>query len=130
MSTYTLTPNSLVRYVRVSNLGQTFEQKKISAHIPTPQDIDYQRGYIVRYFIQKANDKDSKIFEVDEYGFAKFINSPFYITTEIDWRISGPTDEIRQSNMKAIHFVKKQMPMLKMYLVNYLQFSINNLELL
>jgi hypothetical protein len=107
------------RYASVAKLGQEFSPKKIAAHIPTPQDVDYQRGYIVRYFIQKANDKDSKIFEVDEYGFAKFINSPFYIAVEI-----------RQSNMKSINFVKKQMPALKMYLVNYLQFSKNNLELL
>jgi hypothetical protein len=126
---YPIPLKNVYRYARVANLGQAFEQKKISAHIPTPQDIDYQRGYIVRYFIQKANDKDSKIFEVDDYGFAKFINSPFYITVEIDWRLSGSTDEIRQSNMKAINFVKKQMPALKMYLVNYLQFSKNNLEL-
>jgi hypothetical protein len=118
------------RYASVAKLGQEFSPKKIAAHIPTPQDVDYQRGYIVRYFIQKANDKDSKIFEVDEYGFAKFINSPFYIAVEIDWRLAGPTDEIRQSNMKSINFVKKQMPALKMYLVNYLQFSKNNLELL
>lgn len=117
------------RYAALARLGQEFSPKKISAHIPTPQDIDYQRGYIVRYFIQQANDKDSKIFEVDELGFAKFINSPFHIAVEIDWRLTGSTDEIRQSNIKSINFVKKQMPALKMYLVNYLQFSKNNLEL-
>lgn len=117
------------RYAALARLGQEFSPKKISAHIPTPQDVDYQRGYIVRYFIQQANDKDSKIFEVDEFGFAKFINSPFHIAVEIDWRLTGSTDEIRQSNIKSINFVKKQMPALKMYLVNYLQFSKNNLEL-
>jgi hypothetical protein len=123
MSNYYLPPQSLVRYKLVAKLGQQFNPKKIAAHIPTPQDVDYQRGYIVRYFIQKANDKDSKIFEVDEYGFAKFTNSPFYTAVQIDWRLIGSTDDIRQSNMKSINFVRKEMPALKMYLVNYLQFS-------
>lgn len=120
---YYLPIKDVFRYSSVAKLGQEFSAKKISAHIPTPQDIDYQRGYIVRYFIQKANDTDSKIFEVDEYAFAKFTNSPFHTAVQLDWRLIGSTDDIRQSNMKAINFVRKEMPALKMYLVNYLQFS-------
>ena len=120
---YYLPLKDVFRYASVAKLGQEFDRKKIAAYIPTPQDVDYQRGYIVRYFIQKANDKDSKIFEVDEYAFAKFTNSPFYIAVQIDWRVIGSTDDIRQSNMKSINFVRKEMPALKMYLVNYLQFS-------
>jgi hypothetical protein len=126
---YYLPIKDVFRYASVAKLGQEFSPKKIAAYIPTPQDIDYQRGYIVRYFIQKANDRDSKIFEVDEYAFAKFTNSPFHTAVQVDWRLLGSTDDIRQSNMKTINFVRKEMPALKMYLVNYLQFSKNNLEL-
>ena len=33
----------------------------ISAHIPKPNDEDYKKGYITRYFTQKTNDLNSPI---------------------------------------------------------------------
>ena len=37
----------------------------IRTFIPTPNYIDYRRGYIVRYFIQRVNDKDATIYEIN-----------------------------------------------------------------
>lgn len=119
---YYLSLKDVFRYAKVAKLGQEFDPKKISAFIPNPKDVDYQRGYIVRYFVQKANDTNSKIFEIDEYAYAKFLTSPFHTAVQVDWRIIGTDEDIRQSNMKAINFVRKDMPNLKMYLVNLLQF--------
>ena len=66
------------RYSEISNNGSTFDEKVISAHIPTPTELDYNRGYIVRYFIQKANDSKSRIVEVDYIGYKKFVGDVFY----------------------------------------------------
>ena len=33
-----------------------YNTKKVPTFVPNPIDIDYKRGYIKRYFIQKSND--------------------------------------------------------------------------
>lgn len=130
MSTYYLPAKDIIRYASVSKPGQEFDRKKISSFIPSPNEMDYSRGYIPRYFVQKANDKDAKIFEIDNIGFSKFTNSPFHTTVQIDWRIIGSDDDIKQSNMKSINLVRKDMPALKLYLLNLLQFrQKENLEM-
>ena len=40
----------------------------IETHIPRPSDKDYTRGYVIRYFVQKVNDKGSPIYEIDNDG--------------------------------------------------------------
>ena len=51
------------RYKRIST-NQTRVRWDIDAHIPVLKEPDYKRGFVKRYFIQKANDKGSPIYEV------------------------------------------------------------------
>ena len=114
----------LQRYASLSKFekGQDFINLKISAHIPKPDDIDYKRGYIERYFVQRANDTTGKIVEIDAAAFSKFVQNPFYTAITLDWKIVGSDDEIKDCNFKSIKFVLKQMPKIQMYLPNLLQF--------
>ena len=113
----------LNRYSQISNTGNTFNEKRISAHIPTPTDLDYDRGYIVRYFIQKANDTQSRITEVDYIGYKKFVGDAFYSTLSLDWKIKGTDEEIKECNFKSIKTGIDKIPLIQSYLPNLLQFK-------
>ncbi len=102
---------------------QIFEQRKISQHIPDPNDSDYERGYIVRYFIQKANDSEAPIYELDYIGHRKFANDPFNSSVSLDWRLTGTDEQIKDSNSKSIKLHYEKMPKLAIYLPNLLQFK-------
>lgn len=113
----------LTRYNKVANIGSEFREKRISPHIPTPTDLDYERGYIVRYFIQKANDSQSRITEVDYIGYSKFVENAFYSTVSLDWKIKGTDEQIRECNFKSIKTGIDKIPLIQSYLPNLLQFK-------
>ncbi len=112
----------LSRYNKVANIGSEFREKRISPYIPTPTDLDYQRGYIVRYFIQKANDTQSRITEVDYIGYSKFVENAFYSTVSLDWKIKGTDEQIRECNFKSIKTGVDKIPLIQSYLPNLVQF--------
>jgi hypothetical protein len=111
------------RYSEISNNGSTFDEKVISTHIPTPTELDYNRGYIVRYFIQKANDSKSRIVEVDYIGYKKFVGDVFYTAATLDWKIKGNDAEITECNFKSIKTVINKIPLIQSYLPNLKQFK-------
>ena len=45
--------SNIERYNSINK--KSYIQKDVSTHIPTPSEIDYNRGFIRRYFIQKTN---------------------------------------------------------------------------
>jgi hypothetical protein len=110
------------RYKKISTLGQEFKPISIKTFIPTPNEMDYKRGYLVRYFCQKSNDKQSTIYEIDTRTYSKLLNTSFYITASLDWRIIGTDAEIRESNSKSIKIACKKIPSLFLYLPNLIQF--------
>ena len=99
------------------------KKQTIKAHIPTPNYADFRRGYIVRYFVQRINDEDSLIYEVNENDYLKFSLDPFYNTVNIDWRLTGAEEIIKNSNGNSVKFGSKKMKSLIFYLPNYLQFT-------
>jgi hypothetical protein len=113
----------LTRYNKVANIGSEFREKRISPHVPTPTDLDYERGYIVRYFIQKANDTQSRITEVDYIGYSKFVENAFYSTVSLDWKIKGTDEQIRECNFKSIKTGIDKIPLIQSYLPNLVQFK-------
>ena len=61
------------RYKKLNNNLSEYDLPEILAHIPSPTEIEYKRGYIQRYFVQKSNDIDSYIFEISKYKFASLL---------------------------------------------------------
>jgi hypothetical protein len=114
----------LTRYNKVAaNIGSDFREKRISPYVPMPTDLDYERGYIVRYFIQKANDTQSRITEVDYIGYSKFVEDAFYATTSLDWKIKGTDEEIKECNFKSVKTGIDKIPLIQSYLPNLMQFK-------
>lgn len=113
----------LNRYKKVGKPDSTYQSVKVKTHIPTPAEIDYKRGYITRYFVQKANDTESQIYEVDYIGFSKVIDNPFFANVNLNWRLKGTDEQIKDSNSKAIKLVSTKIPKLPLYLPNLLQFK-------
>ena len=71
-------------------------------YYPYPILEDYQRGYIMRYFVKRINDK-GYVTEIspEEYvdinnGSARYDVS-LYQTAEIMWKLTGPLHKIRLS---------------------------------
>ena len=124
------------RYKQIAK-NQSRVRYNIETHIPTPSNKDYVRGYIKRYFVQKVNDKGSPIYEVDGSTKNYYNSKPQFSTTQLKWRVSGPTEQtydstgtiidkaVSESNRIAIQLVAHIIPNLKLYLPNLLQFYKN-----
>lgn len=114
---------NIYRYKKINNNLSQFDIPRLQTFIPEITDMDYSVGSIKRFFIQKSNDENSAIFEVNREMYAYYMESPFYIHTVITWRISGTQDEIWNSNQNSIKYASANMKNLKLYLANPLQFS-------
>jgi hypothetical protein len=108
--------------VRISG-KDLIKNQIIKSYLPMPTYNDYRKGYIVRYFIQRINDENSIIYEVSENDYLKFSSDAFYNTVNIDWRLAGGEQIIKDSNAKSVKLGSKKMKSLLFYLPNYLQFS-------
>lgn len=108
--------------------------KNIDTFVPSPNENDYKKGYITRFFIQQTNDVNSPIYEVSSLNFRRYSTSKGYKGTSIRWRIKGPTSitynknnevsdkGVKQSNKIAISLVSDKIKNLKLYLPNLIQF--------
>lgn len=106
----------------------------LRAFVPSPNDDDYRRGYIRRYFAQPANDKLGVVTEISGDDFIRISASSLYRAVTIRWRIKGPikmmfkddgtiSDKgVSESNKIAMDLVSVDIPALKLYLVHLLQF--------
>ncbi len=102
--------------------------------LPIPSDSDYAGGKINRYFIQRANDKISPVFEVNESTYNDLLGNVYWSKVQLNWRIVGKLEPVyndkgllidsgvRNSNINEIAKFQKVIPNLKSYLINTLQF--------
>ena len=116
------------RYNQISNSIGDFLNPNIKPFLPTPSNDDYKRGYIVRYFTKSATNSTSPIYEVKLNTFSTLSSNPLYITTELDWRISGELEEVKKSNRVSLQIASEFIPKLKLYLPNLLQFYKKNIQ--
>lgn len=102
--------------------------------LPNPSEQDYVDGKIIRYFIQKANDKKSPVFEISENLFNDLNSNPFWAKVQLDWKIKGDLEPVfnqkgnlidvgvRNFNLNQIAKFQKTIPPLRSYLINPTQF--------
>lgn len=115
----------MIKIGRYKNIVSDLSKFKysIKTFIPTPKEKDYKKGYITRYFIQKANDSNSSIYEVSKDSYTNFSSNSLFVNTQLDWRITGEDFEIKKSNSESIRLASKKIPKLSLYLPNLLQFK-------
>lgn len=120
------------------NLGK-FVINPPPTHVPTPDESDYDRGFIRRYFLRKTNDPNAIIYEVESGIYAAMVENPFWKGTTIRWRLDGPLDPIIEngkvkdkgvveSNRASIGLGKMVLENLGVYLNNPKQFHISTLK--
>lgn len=113
---------NISRYNGILTDVDDFNIRTIKTHIPSPTENDYKIGYIQRYFVQKANDEASFIYEVGQRYFSDISTNPFIKNVVLKWKISGKREEVKEMNRKSIRFVTPEMKSIGLYLPNHLQF--------
>ena len=72
------------------------------SYFPFTTEADYKRGYLVRCFIKKVNDKGF-VTEISPEEYANFKNGVVdydvsdYLTIQIMWKLTGPLNSVRVS---------------------------------
>jgi len=102
--------------------------------VPIPTDIDYENGFINRYFTQRVTDSNSFVFEIDLEEYNSLLENPYWTLGEMKWRITGPTSPVYSnngsitdigvvtSNAASISIVSTKIKNIGLYLPNLLQF--------
>jgi hypothetical protein len=115
---------STTRYNKINNKNlANFKIPSIKSFLPNLTETDYSKGYIVRYFCQKANDKNAPITEISSDTYSQLYDNSFTIVTNLDWKISGTHEDIKEANLKSIKRASKDIASIHMYLPYLLQFS-------
>ena len=113
---------STTRYKTINTNLSEFDLPEIISYLANPTDNDYKTGYIKRYFVQRANDTDSYIFEISSESYTDFSINPYFTITSILWKISVNHTDISNANLKSIKLGCQKIPNLYKYLQNPLQF--------
>lgn len=103
-------------------------------YLPSPTDLDYQRGFILRYFMKRKNGKADTIKEISKDEYDKMKINVLYKRVEISWKITGklkddmsnpnmPVYGIEDTNKRMIDSKLKEFEDLDKYLTNLSQFA-------
>ena len=121
-------------YKKVANNIDLFIVNTPNTIVPNPTEEDYYIGFVRRYFVRKANDVNGFTYEIAKDEYAEYIDNPFWTTTDIKWRISGPLNPtykengeeddrgVMNSNKAAIGIAASKIKNIGLYLPNLLQF--------
>jgi hypothetical protein len=93
-------------------------------YYPQPSKVDYDQGYVTRYFIRKSNNVDAKIIEIDvkQWNLIGSRIDPFlYLKTSLPWKLTGNESDVEQTNFKVVRKYNEELPGLQKYLRNYLE---------
>ena len=81
---------------------EIFSLKTPQTIVPIPSNTDYEEAYIVRYFIQRANDDSGFVYEISLSEYEDYFENPYWISATMRWRISGPLDVVYDANGKLM----------------------------
>lgn len=102
--------------------------------VPTPDNFDYETGFIQRYIVQKANDINGFVYEVDLNTYQDLLENPYWLVYSMRWRLTGPIDPtykedgslndmgVRASNRASIVLASNLIKNAGLYFPNILQF--------
>lgn len=78
-----------------------------NSYYPQPTEQDYTKGYLIRYFTKKENEKGF-ITEISQDEYNSIVNGTadfdisIYQTTTILWKLTGPLNSKRESQYNVI----------------------------
>ena len=77
-----------------AGLKPTYLSNNPTDKVVEPSTDDYIKGMMNRYFVAKANDLYSQIYEVTPAEYKQFQKNPFYVTATMRWKITGPLKNV------------------------------------
>jgi len=95
------------RLAGTSKLESNRTQGSPSSYYPQPTEEDYRKGYVVRFFTKKENER-GYITEISEEEYNGIVNGTvdynisLYQVTKILWKLTGPLRNTRQSQYNII----------------------------
>lgn len=100
-------------------------------HFPKVTGKDLGQGFIIRYFVQKKNDRSSStIIEIDQkqydkvsQGNKKAIDGKIYDKFLLRWKISGKEEEIKKINYLTLNRLQQTYTGILKYLANFTELS-------
>jgi hypothetical protein len=93
-------------------------------YYPVPSVQDYNQGYVLRYFLRKANNRYDNIIEIDkdqESLVGSSIDPFLYLNIKLPWKLTGIESEVENANRKIVRKYNEELPGLQNYLRNYLE---------
>lgn len=121
-------------YSKLVSGNQSYSLDFPKTIVPSPTELDYENGFIERYFAQKVNDGNGFVFEIDSQEYLKLLENPYWIVEKMIWRISGPINAIYNdlymltdkgviaSNNSSISIISNKIKNINLYLPNLLQY--------
>jgi len=90
-----------------------------------PTDKDIKKGWMERYFAKKVN--DDIILELtkedfDNVGTENGLDKILWKKFKLRWRITGPIDEILQTNQQTIQIKSQDYPLLSNLITDFTEF--------
>jgi hypothetical protein len=82
--------------------NDTYSLNTPNTIVPTPSNSDYAQSYLIRYFIQRVSDLNGFVYEISNSEYETYSENPYWKADSMRWRISGPIDEVYDSNGKLI----------------------------
>ena len=121
--------NIVDEYKKVSQRGteQIIRRYPVS-YFPQPTMEDYQRGYIIRYFMKLKINKHSTILEVNEAEYNKFSadnvisGTSYFQNVSLRWKLTGNRTDVIMGNTKTLETKELLLPGLSKRIGNRLQF--------
>ena len=107
LNSLNVSDRSKVDFAIRSNISSTRIPGKPNSYYPQPTEDDYKKGYLIRYFTKKENERGF-ITEIDEAEYNSIVNGTadydisIYQTTKILWKITGPLRNTRKSQYNVI----------------------------
>ncbi len=109
-------------YLGLKPNSTTIERPVITSE-PSPNERDYQAGYIIRYFVRKRNDSNGIIYEIDKNSYDLYKYKDNYLTCALRWKITGTNKfEIEQLNQRSINYAQQTMSNIDTYVKNLTKF--------
>lgn len=111
---------------------------------PLPVQKDYKNGKFIRYFLRRRNyNVYADILEIDEMQFRSWknpnggIDDALYFAIAIDWKLTGPLNDIvidnanviygvADTNARTVQLKNNTMPGLINVLTDYIEYSIHS----
>lgn len=97
-------------------------------YVYSPKETAYAVGFDTRYFAEKRNDASSYAIEIDQQQYRNIgrvggIDEGLYLTTTVNWKLTGTFSSIEQHNKLEIFMASKIVPSVVFSIKNFIEFG-------